>query len=129
MNNVSLMGRMTAAPEIRTTQSGVSVTSFTVAVNRSYVKAGEERQADFINCQAWRGTAEFICRNFGKGQMIALTGMIQTRNYQDKEGKNRKAVEVVADKVMFAGERKESPAPSNTDDDFTVIDDDEDLPF
>ena len=86
LNQVSLMGRLTADPELRHTPNDVAVTTFTVAVNRSYVKQGAERQADFIDVVAWRNTAEFVCRYFKKGQMIAVTGSIQTRNYQDREG-------------------------------------------
>ncbi len=101
LNQVALMGRLTADPELRRTPSDVAVTTFTIAVNRSYVKQGAERQADFIDIVAWRNTAEFICRYFKKGQMMAVTGSIQTRTYTDKEGKNRKAFEVVADNVYF----------------------------
>ena len=83
INNVVLMGRLVATPELRNTQTGLAVTSFTIAVDRSYVRQGEQRQADFINCVAWRNTAEFITRYFQKGSMIAVTGSIQTRNYED----------------------------------------------
>jgi len=143
------MGRLTADPELRHTPNEIAVTTFTVAVNRSYVKQGTERQADFIDVVAWRNTAEFVCRYFKKGQMIAVTGSIQTRTYQDREGKNRKAVEVVADNVYFTESRNNSStnnnSVSNNDtnyeqekntsyssgnaDDFTVIANDEDLPF
>ncbi len=152
LNQVSIMGRLTADPELRHTPNDVAVTTFTVAVNRSYVKQGSERQADFIDVVAWRNTAEFVCRYFKKGQMIAVTGSIQTRTYQDREGKNRKAVEVVADNVYFTESRNNSGNSSagnnssyNTEqnedqdknlsyssgnaDDFTVIANDEDLPF
>lgn len=111
INNVTLMGRLTADPELRTTTGGNSVTSFTVAVDRNY-KNGDERQADFINCVAWRGTADFVSTYFKKGQMIALQGRIETRNYEDKNGNKRTAVEVIADNVSFCGgkvEQKEEP--------------------
>ena len=85
LNTAILMGRLTADPELRKTTSGLSVTSFTVAVERNY-KSGEERQADFINVVAWRGTADFVSTYFKKGQMIAVQGSIQTRNYEDKNG-------------------------------------------
>ncbi len=107
LNRVILMGRITAAPELKTTASGISVTSFSLAVERSYVKQGEERKADFINCVAWRGTAEFICRYFGKGSMIAVEGQLQTRTYQAKDGTNRYVTEVVADNVSFTGEKRD----------------------
>lgn len=143
MNDVVLMGRLTADPELKQTPSGVFVTTFTVAVNRSYVKQGEERQADFINCVAWRGTAEFITKYFLKGQMIAVQGSIQTRSYEDKQGNKRKAVEVVVEKGYFCGNkdagngRSYVPAHGSPDidgqwqrgnaDNFSEIDDD--LPF
>lgn len=113
INNVTLMGRLTAAPELKTTQSGTTVTSFCLAVDRNYQQNGE-RQADFINCIAWRSTAEFICRNFGKGDMIAITGEIQTRKYTDKDGKNRVAFEVIASQASFCGGKNNAQnAPQN----------------
>ena len=92
INNVVLMGRLVATPELRNTQTGVAVTSFTIAVERSFARAGEQRQADFIDCVAWRNSAEFISRYFQKGSMIAITGSIQTRTYDDKNGNKRKDV-------------------------------------
>ena len=92
INNVVLMGRIGADPELRTTTAGNSITAFSIAVDRDYVKPGEERQADFIDIVAWRNTAEFICKYFQKGQMIAIQGSIQTRTYTDKQGNNRKEV-------------------------------------
>ena len=145
INMVALMGRLTYEPELRTTQSGLSVLSFQVACDRSYQAAGQERQADFIDCVAWRQTAEFISRYFHKGSMIAVEGTIQTRNYTDKNGNNRKAVEVVANNVSFCGSKAETgsaaptqdfnqPAPSysnadNSDFEEIIGDDDDDLPF
>lgn len=108
LNKVILMGRITADPELKTTPSGVSVTSFSIAVDRNYVKAGTERQTDFINIVAWRQTAEFVCRYFVKGQLIALDGTLQTRTYQDKNGNNRYVTEVLADSVYFTGDRREN---------------------
>ena len=102
LNVVVLTGRLTADPELKTTATnGTSVCSFSIAVERRY-KSGEERQSDFINIVAWRSTAEFVSKYFKKGQMIAIEGSIQTRKYQDKEGKNRTAFEVVANNVQFA---------------------------
>lgn len=86
LNRVILMGRLCAAPELKTTVSGVSVTSFRIAVERSYKKEGEERKADFIDVVCWRKTAEFVCRYFGKGSLIALEGELQTRSYEVKDG-------------------------------------------
>ncbi len=146
INNVVLMGRLVATPELRSTGTGVSVASFTIAVDRAYAKQGEQRQADFIDCVAWRNTAEFITRYFQKGSMIAITGNIQTRTYEDKNGIKRKAVEVVVDNASFCGSKAESgttggysapaapaaPAPSFTsgsESDFEEISEDDDLPF
>lgn len=108
LNRVILMGRMVADPELKTTASGVSVTSFRIAVDRSYVKSGEERKADFIDIVCWRQQAEFVCRYFGKGSLIAVEGQLQTRTYQAKDGTNRYVVEVVADNISFTGERRDS---------------------
>ena len=105
MNVVCLLGRMTAEPELKQTQSGVSVCSFSIAVDRAYQPKGQERQADFINIVAWRGTAEFICRYFHKGQRIALNGSLQSRNFTDREGNKRTAYEVVCDNAYFAESR------------------------
>ena len=108
LNRVVLMGRLVSDPELKTTASGISVTSFRIAVDRSYVKQGEERKADFIDIVCWRSTAEFVCRFFGKGAMIAVEGQLQSRTYQAKDGTNRYVVEVVADNVSFTGERRDS---------------------
>lgn len=108
LNCAVIMGRLTATPELRTTGTGISVTSFTVAVDRNFAKPGEERQTDFINVVAWRGTADFVTRFFQKGQMIAVQGAIQTRNYEDKNGNKRTAFEIVADNVSFCGSKSES---------------------
>ncbi len=144
LNNVVLMGRLVADPELRTTATNVSVTSFAIAVDRAFVRAGEERQADFIDIVAWRQTAEFITRYFRKGSMIAIQGSIQTRMYEDKNGNKRKAVEVVASNVSFCGSKSETgtasaprvesaaPAPSYSTseaNDFVEIQPDDDLPF
>lgn len=123
LNRVIIMGRITHDLELKQTPNGVSVLSFSVAVERNFAKQGEERQADFIDCVAWRQTAEFISKFFGKGRMIALEGEIQTRTYQDKDGNNRKATEIIVSQASFTGEKKEgnngyannsAPAPSGT---------------
>ncbi len=100
INKTILGGRLTADPELRQTNSGVSVCSFTVAVNRRFSKDGE-READFINCQAWRQTAEFICNYFKKGSSICVSGAIQTRSWEDQNGQKRFATEIVADEAYF----------------------------
>lgn len=144
LNTCILMGRLTADPELRTTQTGKSVASFSLAVDRDFQQNGE-KQADFISVVAWGKTAEFIDKYFCKGRMIAVVGRIQTRTYTDKDGNKRKAVEVVADKVSFTGEKaestagreapkesKDSPAAyesGNLSEGFEALSDDEDLPF
>ena len=112
LNVAVIMGRLVADPELRHTSGDIAVTSFTVAVDRSYVKAGTDRQADFIDVVAWRSTAEFVCKYFHKGQQIAVQGSIQTRMYQDRNGNNRKAVEIQADNCMFGESKRSSSAPS-----------------
>lgn len=118
MNICVLIGRLTADPELRSTQSGISVLQFTVAVDRDYQKQGEERQADFINCVAWRQTAEFISKYFGKGRMIAVEGSIQTRNYEDKQGNKRTAVELIVNKAHFTGEKKQESQQTYQDNSY-----------
>lgn len=104
LNRVILMGRMVADPELKQTPNGVSVATFRLAVERNYQpKDSNERLCDFISCIAWRQTGEFITRYFSKGSMIAIEGSIQTRQYQDKNGNKRTAVEVIADQAYFAG--------------------------
>ncbi len=146
MNSVCLLGRLTATPEQKTTTNGVSVTSFTVAVDRTYQPKGAERQTDFINCVAWRNTAEFICRYFQKGQRIALQGSLQSRSYTDKNGNNRTVFEVVVDNAFFAESKSGASAPTTgsqvptyneaapafstaASGDFEEIVTDDDLPF
>lgn len=143
------MGRLVADPELKTTASGVSVTTFRIAVDRSYVKSGEERQADFFDIVAWRYTAEFICKHFRKGSLIAIDGQLQSRTYQANDGSKRYVVEVVADNASFTGERRDAsasygggfaqPAPqyteqtpsysNGTSQDFMEVQLDDDLPF
>ena len=117
INKTILGGRLTADPELRQTNSGVSVCSFTVAVNRRFSKDGE-READFINCQAWRQTAEFICNYFKKGSSICIAGAIQTRSWEDQNGQKRFSTEVVADEAYFVdgkndGAGTEGASPTN----------------
>lgn len=155
-NRAILVGRLTADPELKQTPNGISVTSFTIAVNRSYTSKGGERQTDFLDVVAWRSTAEFICRYFSKGRAILVEGAIQTRTFVDKQGQNRRAWEIVADNAHFVESKNASqgaaplsysdemapppampaaataPAPaysSGSVDDFAELDDDGDLPF
>ena len=142
-NLVVLSGRLTADPELKSTQNGLSVCSFSIAVDRPYRK-GQERQTDFISICAWRSSAEFVSKYFKKGDMIGIEGSIQTRKYQDKDGNNRTAFEVVANNVQFVESKRSQgneegnslPAPDNDPlNDLKdrlegfVPTDDEDLPF
>lgn len=142
INTITLMGRLVADPELRTTTSGLSVARFRIAVDRAYAKSGEERQTDYINIVAWRQSADFVCRYFKKGQMIALTGSLQSNNYEDRDGNKRTSYEVVADRISFCGSKSESGGSSSypteqaapalktaSASDFEEIADDEDLPF
>ena len=115
LNRVILMGRLTADPELRKTASDLSVTSFTLAVDRNYGK-GADRQTDFINCVAWRQTAEFISRYFSKGRLMAVEGSLQVRNYVDKNENKRQAVEVLVDQAFFADSKNSAPSSSAVDD-------------
>ena len=138
-NLVVLSGRLTADVELKYTANNVPVCSFSIAVERRY-KQGEERQADFINIVAWRQTAEFVSKHFSKGSMIGIEGSIQTRKYQDKDGNNRTAFEVVANNVQFVESKRSegscedlssqfSNASQDENNGFTEIDTGDDLPF
>lgn len=130
MNKVFLMGRLTADPELRTTPQGTNVTAFTIAVNRKFSKDGE-KQADFLRCTAWRGQAEFICKYFKKGSMILVIGNIQTRSWEDRDGKKQSAGDIIIDEAYFTGEKKENMG-ENTEpsfDDFTPYTGNDDFPF
>ena len=153
LNTAIIMGRLTADPELKSTGAGISVCTFTVAVDRRFKSQGEERQADFIEVVAWRQTAEFVSKFFRKGSMIAVQGSIQTRSYDDRNGVRRKAVEIVAEQVSFTGSKNENaggyrddvplppapperpamqPAPAYSTakpTDFDEIAGDDDLPF
>ena len=138
INTVALTGRLTADPELKHTSNGIAVVSFCVAVNRRF----KDQQADFIDCEAWRQTAEFICKHFAKGQMIALSGSIVTGGYTDRDGNKRKTFGVKVEEVSFCGSKPENkpagdPAlvtaqegySSGSEDDFQESFLDEDLPF
>ena len=154
LNHINIMGRLTRDPELRRTGSGTAVASFTLAVDRDFSgKDGGEKETDFIDCTAWRNTAEFVSKYFSKGRMAVVSGRLQIRNWTDKEGNKRRSAEVVADSVYFGDSKKEEtngsnyggysapnsgvpgvgiyepqyPAPAQ---DFSTIeDDDEQLPF
>ena len=133
MNKTILIGRLTADPELKTTPSGVSVCSFTIAVDRRFVKEGEERKADFVNCVAWRQTAEFISKYFSKGRMLGLIGSIQTRTWTDSDEKKRFATEVLVEEAYFTESKgNNSGASEPVASDFTstaTVASDDDLPF
>ena len=132
LNRVILMGRLTAAPELKTTPGNVSVCPFRLAVERSYTPKGQEKQTDFISVVTWRSTAEFVSKYFDKGQLIALEGSLQTREYTDNAGNRRTVTEVIADQVYFAEQKKtrQSHAAAPDLSDFEeVTSDSEDLPF
>ena len=108
LNHITIMGRLTKAPELRRTGSGVAVTSFTIACDRDIAnKETGERETDFIDCVAWRGTGEFVDKHFNKGSMAVVSGRLQIRNWTDKEGNKRRSAEVVADNVYFGESKKE----------------------
>ncbi len=152
LNVIAVMGRLVADPELRKTTTGISTTTFTIACDRNFVKAGSERQTDFFDIVAWRSTADFACKYFKKGQLVAVNGSLQTRSYEDKNGVKRKVYEIVADNLHFAdskasGASQGAQAPAaqpaapralpqepesysaGAPEDFAVIDDSADLPF
>ncbi|MBR5199234.1 MAG: single-stranded DNA-binding protein [Bacteroidales bacterium] len=114
LNHITIMGRLTRDPELRRTASGVAVTSFTIACDRDFnPKDGSEKETDFIDCNAWRNTAEFVAKHFSKGSMAVVSGRLQIRNWTDKEGNKRRNAEVVADSVYF-GDSKKSEQGNST---------------
>ena len=154
LNVVAIMGRLVADPVLLTTQNGTNVCSFRIACDRNFARQGEKRQADFIDIVAWRQQGEFVSKYFQKGSLIAIEGALQTRQYEDRNGNKRTAVEVVANNINFAGPKNggqsgghssdyQNHEPTNQDsleasqvssdgstgDDFAVIDDTDDLPF
>ena len=140
LNHITIMGRLVRDPEMRTTQSGVAVASFTLAVDRDFGgKDGGEKQTDFIDCTAWRHTAEFVSKYFSKGRMAVVSGRLQIDNYTDNDGNKRRSAKVIADNIYFGDSKKDgatsgqsdepasfTPAPSG----FVTVDvDDSELPF
>ena len=127
LNQVVLMGRLVADPEMRKTSSDISVCRFRVAIDRDYQRQGEERQADFIPCVCWRSTADFVGKYFRKGQMIAVVGSLQSQSYEDKQtGAKRTSYEVQADKVSFCGSKAEAGSTETDSGNNVSVDE---LPF
>lgn len=148
LNHITIMGRFTRDPELRRTGSGVAVASFTLAVDRDFGGKDGEKETDFIDCVAWRNTAEFVSKYFSKGRMAVASGRLQIRGYTDKEGNKRRVAEVVAESVYFADSKKEESSgnaygggynvpnyqapecPTMPNPDYAVLeDDDAELPF
>lgn len=153
LNVVAIMGRLARDPELRQTTTGKNVASFRIACDRGRRDANGQSQADWLDVVAWDRTAEFVCKYFQKGSLIAIDGRLQTRQYQDKNGQNRTVVEIVAQNVSFCGSKEStSPAPQNAaqrpaapsqrtqgmpdvsyssgqSDDYALIEDEGDLPF
>lgn len=138
LNHITIHGRLTHEPELRTTPSGVPVCNFTVAVDRSYTKQGEEKQVDFFTVIAWRGLGEMVAKYFCKGKEILVSGEMQSRKWQDKDGNNRISWEIMADSVDFCGSKggdsnttaNNTPNTANAVEvDFTPVANDSDLPF
>lgn len=129
LNRIIIMGRMTKDPEVRRTGSGTAVTSFTLAVERDFKGQNGERETDFIDCVAWKGTAEFVGKYFGKGRMVAVEGRLQLRDWQDNNGNKRRSAEVMADSVYFADSKQGGNAAEVPKQEIAEIEDDGDLPF
>ena len=115
LNHIVLMGRLTRDPELRRTGSGVAVASFTLAVDRDFAAQGAERETDFVDIVAWRNTAEFVSKYFTKGRMAVVSGRLQIRNWQDKDGNKRRSAEVVANDVYFGDSKRDGAAPGGFD--------------
>ncbi len=137
LNHITIMGRLTRDPELRTTQNGVSVTSFTLAVDRDVKGPDGRREVDFIDVVAWRQTAEFVCKYFSKGRMAVVDGRLQIRDWTDKDGNKQRNAEVLASSVYFCDSKRDQgdtpqkryEAPEEPVGGFEPIDDDGDLPF
>lgn len=137
LNTITIMGRLTRDPEVKQTQSGATVANFTLAVDRDFSsEESGEKETDFIDCVAWRSTADFVSKYFSKGRMAVVSGRLQIRKWQDKNGNNRYTTEIVANSVYFGDSKRDnasrSPAGkpvSVNASDFADVDDDGDLPF
>lgn len=132
MNKVIMLGRICNDLELKTTPNGVSVLTFSIAVDRSYTAKGEERKTDFFNCVAWRQTAEFISRFFSKGKTILIEGELQNRKYADKNNNERQVTEIIVEKAMFTGEKAEKSGntqPEQPKQQETTAETSEEYPF
>ena len=133
LNHITIMGRFTRDPELRHTNSGTPVASFALAVDRDFKSENGEKQTDFIDCVAWRSTAEFANKYFAKGSMAVVSGRLQIRNYTDKDGNKRKAAEIVAENIYFAETKKTQTnginVPVSPVDQIPEMDSDDELPF
>lgn len=132
LNKITVMGRMTRDPELRRTNSGTAVTGFTIACERDFKADNGEREADFIECVAWRNTAEFVSKYFAKGRMAVVSGRLQTRNWTDKDGNKRKATEIIAESVYFGDSKRDGTAQQSytaPQESFAELPDDGDIPF
>ena len=141
LNVAVLMGRLVADPQLRQTPAGKKVCSFRIAVNRNYTGQDGKQQADFFDIVAWEQRAEFVCKYFQKGSLIAISGRLETRSWTDKNGQNRSRVEIVANDTNFAGSKRDNQSAQSGGydsspnygtpncDDFAVIEDNDDLPF
>lgn len=135
LNHVEVQGRLTADPELRATNSGKAVASFSLACERDYSAEGAQRETDFLEIVAWGSTAQFIARNFAKGQMAIVTGRLQVRSWEDKSGQKRRTTEIVANNVYFCGKKEtpaqgyDKPAGEYQMPDYDLLDDSTPLPF
>lgn len=147
LNHIDIMGRLVRDPELRRTNSGKAVVSFSLAVDRDFAPDGGEKETDWIDCVAWKNTAEFISKYFTKGRMAVVSGRLQTRSWNDKDGNKRKSVEVIVENVYFGDSKKDDSQPNSRNDyqpsnrfvnsnetkpaaDFAMLDDDDaQLPF
>ena len=146
LNKVILIGHLTADPELKQTQSGIAVTSFSIGVTRRFARNGEQPTSDFINIVAWRQQSEFVTKYFHKGNAICIVGSLQTRNYVDQQGNKRYVTEVVADEISFVEKKSDAPGAhqyeptgettpafsndaANAAPNFEEVADDDDLPF
>ena len=134
LNRITIMGRLTRDPELRRTQSGAPVTSFTMAVDRDFKSQSGDKETDFIDVVAWRNTAEFAAKYFTKGRMVIASGRLQIRDWQDNNGNKRRSAEVIADSIYFGDSKPQDAQPAvhavNVDaSDFDEIEDDPDFPF
>lgn len=135
LNHITIMGRLTRDPELRRTQSGTAVTSFSIACDRDFKSQSGEKETDFIDVVAWRNTAEFVSRYFSKGRMAVVEGRLQIRDWTDREGGKRRSTEIVADNVYFGDSKRDEPQKEygNADlpggDDFSELDEEGEIPF